>query len=357
MAPRSEPRSPATTTRTPESSQAGQPLRRSARLNPRVCAVGSRPQPAGPQLLRYEQCLGPREGPHSFCSLVLEDLHTGHKEYLGDIQQLVAALPRSLDPGSHLTLTAQVAPPGQKCLPRAMRATLWWLLPSDGEFQSAPDGQHYYLACQGRRVVLRGGDVKAPLVNSHVNWIHDPHPKQPPRVTPRQAVNKKNNNTVPRRNRNTVPKNNNVLQNKQSHAQSSHETLPNASSPRRNVPTHSQAMPKSNMQKNNKNEANNSPQTPKRKRDRRHRRERRARERENRNESFIHDARWANQRSLVPASSSVPVRVTQSVPQAVDPISSMRTAVYPPLESVGNPTANENSPFQIGLESSRDLGL
>ena len=116
-------------------------------------------------------------------------------------------------------------------------------------------------------------------------------------------------------------------------------------------------MPRNNIQENNKNKANNSLQTPKKKRDRRHRRERRARERENKNESFIHDARWANQRSLVPASSSVPVRVTQSVPQAVDPISSMRTAVYPPLESVGNPTANENSPFQIGLESSRNLGL
>ena len=169
LAPRSEPRSPATPTRTPESSQAEQPIRRSARLNPRVCTIGSRPQPAAPQLLRYEQCLGSREGPHSFCSLVLEDLHTGHKEYLGDIQQLVAALPRSLDPGSRLTLTAQVAPPGQKCLPRAMRASSWWLLPSDGEFQSAPDGQ---------RVVLRGGDVKAPLANSRVNWIYDPHSNQ-----------------------------------------------------------------------------------------------------------------------------------------------------------------------------------
>ena len=83
----------------------------------------------------------------------------------------------------------------------------------------------------------------------------------------------------------------------------------------------------------------------------------RERERENNIESFIHDARWANQRSLVPASSSVPVRVTQSVPQGIDPISSMRTAVYPPLESVGNSAANENSPFQIGLESSRNLGL
>ena len=88
-----------------------------------------------------------------------------------------------------------------------------------------------------------------------------------------------------------------------------------------------------------------------------HRRERRARERENNSESFIHDARWANQRSLVPGSSSVPVRVIQPTPQAVDPISSMRKAVYSPLESVGNPTANENSPFQIGLESRRNLGL
>ena len=105
------------------------------------------------------------------------------------------------------------------------------------------------------------------------------------------------------------------------------------------------------------NEASSSPLPPKKKRDRKHRRERRARERENNSEPFIHHARWANQRSLVPGSSSVPVRVTQSVPQAVDPISFMWTAVYPPLESVGNPATNENSPFQIGLESSRNLGL
>ena len=106
LAPRSEPRSPATPKRTPENSRSGQPLRRSARLNPRVCAVKSHPRPAAPQLLKYEQCLGHREGPYSFCSLVLEDLHSGHKEYLGDIQQLVDALPRSLDPSSRLTLKA-----------------------------------------------------------------------------------------------------------------------------------------------------------------------------------------------------------------------------------------------------------
>ena len=116
-ASRSEPRPPATPGRTCNNSRPEQPLRRSARLNPRACAVTGHPQPAAPQLLKYEECLGHREGPYTFCSLVLEDLHSGHKEYLGDIRQLVDALPRSLDPGSHLTLKAQVTPPGQKCLP------------------------------------------------------------------------------------------------------------------------------------------------------------------------------------------------------------------------------------------------
>ena len=35
----------------------------------------------------------------------------------------------------------------------------------------------------------------------------------------------------------------------------------------------------------------------------------------------------------------------------------MRTAVYPPSRIVGNPSTNENSPFQIALESSRIPGL
>ena len=35
----------------------------------------------------------------------------------------------------------------------------------------------------------------------------------------------------------------------------------------------------------------------------------------------------------------------------------MRTAVYPPPESVGNSATNENSPFQIGPESRRNPGL
>ena len=35
----------------------------------------------------------------------------------------------------------------------------------------------------------------------------------------------------------------------------------------------------------------------------------------------------------------------------------MRTAVYPPSQIVGDSPTNENSPFQIGLESSRFSGL
>ena len=95
----------------------------------------------------------------------------------------------------------------------------------------------------------------------------------------------------------------------------------------------------------------------KKRRSRKGRIERRARERDNRNSSFIHDARWANQRTAVPGSPVVPARVTQSLPEAVDPISPMRTAVYPPSRIVGDSPTNENSPFQIGLESSRFPGL
>ena len=180
-----------------------------------------------------------------------------------------------------------------------------------------------------------------------------------------------NNNTVPRNNHNTVPRNNNIVQNSDARARGPLETipsaswynsnlpLPSASSPRKNV---YKPVPRSNNQENTKtiqvrNNANSSSQPPKKKRDRKHRRERHARERENRGESFIHDARWVNQRSAVPGSPVVPARVTQSTPQAVDPISPMRTAVYPPPEFVGNSSTNENSPFQIGLESSRNLGL
>ena len=83
----------------------------------------------------------------------------------------------------------------------------------------------------------------------------------------------------------------------------------------------------------------------------------RERERESRNNSFIQDTRWANQRAVVPGIPAVPVRVTQPLPETSDPTSTMRTAVYPHSRIVGDSPTNENSPFQIGLESSRFPGL
>ena len=63
------------------------------------------------------------------------------------------------------------------------------------------------------------------------------------------------------------------------------------------------------------------------------------------------DARWANQSAAGRAGA------TQTQPEGSDPTSTRRTAVYPPSRIVGDSSANENSPFQIGLESSRIPGL
>ena len=52
-----------------------------------------------------------------------------------------------------------------------------------GEFQWAPSGTHYYLACQGWRVVLRGGDVTQTIFGSRMNWIYDLAPPAPRRST------------------------------------------------------------------------------------------------------------------------------------------------------------------------------
>ena len=221
--------------------------------------------------------------------------------------------------------------------------------------------------------------MTSPLHESRLMWIHDPHPNQPPRVSRKPTVHKKNSELVPRNNEpivprnneHTVPRNTSSVNDSNARARAPLGVIPsaswyNSSLPHPSVPPpHSSVcnpVPRTNLQHNEattqvSNLDSSSSLPPKRKRDRKHRRERRARERENKSESFIHDARWANQRSLVPADSSVPVRVTQSDPQDSNPISSMRTAVYPPLESVGNSAANENSTFQIGLESREFPGL
>ena len=107
-----------------------------------------------PYLLPYRTCLGRLEDPCSFSSIYIEDLYSGRKTYVKHIQQIIDILPRTVDPSSRYTLRAQVTPAGHQRMRDSLRTALWWLLPKNGDFRRAADGIHYYLARQGRRVIL-----------------------------------------------------------------------------------------------------------------------------------------------------------------------------------------------------------
>ena len=264
LAPRSEPQSPATPRRTNENSRLGQPLRRSARLNPTAMCINSQPQAAPahsrttpkmartyPYSLPYRTCFGRLEDPYSFSSIYIEDLYSGQKTYIKHIQQIVDALPKTMDPTSRFSLRAQVTPTGHQRMHDSLRTALWWLLPKDGDFRRASDGLHYYLARQGRRVVLRGGNVTSPLHESRLHWIHDPNPNQSHHVEPKQTVSR--NNTVPMNN--TVPRNN-IVKNSDSISRNpldpipstswynSSFSVPSASFPRNSLYSHSRSVPR-----------------------------------------------------------------------------------------------------------------
>ena len=94
-----------------ENSRPGQQLWALCTLDPQGMRYKKAPLSCAqtyPLSLNYGQCLGHEEDPYSFASLFLEDLHSGRKEYLVNIQQLVDALPKSLDPTSRFALRAQV---------------------------------------------------------------------------------------------------------------------------------------------------------------------------------------------------------------------------------------------------------
>ena len=109
--------------------------------------------------IEYNECLERKANPLSFARLRLVDLRNRHSQYLSTMGQLMDALPKTLDPTSHFTLRGHVARPGQTRLHHYMRAAIWFLLPSDGIFHRSSSSLRYYLTRQGRRVVLRGGDV------------------------------------------------------------------------------------------------------------------------------------------------------------------------------------------------------
>ena len=151
------------------------PRRRSPRLNPglgHAHAIRSQPpacQPHSanrpemartyPLTVNYNDSMGSRENPLSFASLRLVDLCNGQSQYLSTLKQLRDALPKTLDPASCFAPRGHIAHPGQLRICHSMRAALWFLLPSDGEFRQSSTSLQCYLTHQGRRVVLRGGDV------------------------------------------------------------------------------------------------------------------------------------------------------------------------------------------------------
>ena len=300
-----------------------------------------------PLSLKYRTCLGRLEDSCSFSSIYLEDLYSGQRTYIHHIQQLINALPKSLDPTSSFSLRAQVTPSGHQRMRDSLRTALWWLLPADGDFRRAPNGLHYYLARQGRRVILRGGNVTSPFHQSHLNWIHDPTPTQSRRVeskntVPRNTVTVNSSDPIPRNPLDPIPSaswNNSSL------------NAPSAPPPSNSVRPNLRCVPRNNSE----NEVSaiatcGSPPAPlssvppKKRRTMRRRLARRAANRKEESSSV-------NQRAAVPAG------VTQPLPETSDPTSARRTAVYPPSRIVGGSPTNENSPFQIGLESSEIPGL
>ena len=395
-APRSELRSPPTPGRTNENSRLGPPLRCSERLKTAAHHI-KRPTQATPAhsshtlnmartypySLSYDTCLGPTEDPFSFSSVYIEELHSGQRTYVKHIQQLMDLLPRTLDPSSRYTLRAHVTPPGHQRMRDSLRLALWWFLPRDGDFRRAADGLHYYLARQGRRVVLRGGNVTSPLHESRLLWIHDPHRSQPSRVPASHPPASQKNNPVPRIN-NSVPRTNITAPRSEQKVLKDSENAPRnnpigqSSDVRMRAPLetisssvwHNSAIssranncppvPRNNVTDRQTSSQEAVPPPPKRKRNRVQRRERRARERAERaeiEEAFIHDAQWTPQSSGAPSSTIVPDRLTPLGLPHSDPISAMRPAVYPPVTLEGRPPANENSSFQFDQELGESAGL
>ena len=187
----SEMQPPATAPANQQPASTFRPLR-SLRLNPepgRVCGIKGPLGNLSPQseksatitrtyplTVPYNQCLGARTDRLFFSSLYLEDLKSGRSQYLSSLKQLADALPKTENPTSHFALQGHIAHPGQKWLRHSMRAAMWWVLSSDGEFCRSSHSLQYYLTCQGQRVVLRGSDVTLPLLESYLNWVGDPMP-------------------------------------------------------------------------------------------------------------------------------------------------------------------------------------
>ena len=225
-----------------------------------------------------------------------------------------------------------------------------------------------------------------PYYDSRLNWVHDPAPPPSRRLeqtdtVPRSESSGNSRNSVPRNildpipsasrgNNSSASRGNNSRASRGNISRASRDSVSsashnnNSSAPRpdNSVYSHSQRVPK---RKNNENKMSATatcsplavPLSPAPSKKCRIRRRRQAQRAANRNAGIIpaapltQDERWANQSAAGHAGA------TQTQPEGSDPTSTRRTAVYPPSWIVGNSWTNENSPFQIGLVSSRNLGL
>ena len=132
-----------------------------------------------PLTVGYNESMGSKENPLSFASLRLVDLRNSQSQYLSTMKQLIDALPKTVDHASRFALRGHFARPGHPRLRHSMRAAMWFLLPSDGTFRRDSTSLQYYLTRQGRRVVLRGGDVTGRPLDRRLNWIPDQPPPLP----------------------------------------------------------------------------------------------------------------------------------------------------------------------------------
>ena len=245
------------------------------------------------------------------------------------------AILKTLDPASRFALRGQVTPTGHQRLRHSMRAALWWLLPSDGDFRRAPNGIHYYLACQGRRVVLQGGDVTQPLFESRMNWIYDPAPPAPRRATVDYSDTPVQSSDTP-------------VQSRDTHVNS------------RDPPVLTSDTQASAIAIRASSGAPLALPHPKKSRRRRRRRNRRSANENSAPRSatpVTPDESWANRNSAFQ-------RATQHQSEASDPTQMMSTPVYqeqsfhsshqppPPV-----PATNRNAAFQFGLDRCKFPGL
>ena len=150
-----------------------------------------------PLTIPYQLTLSPKHNALSFASLHVVYLCNRTGRYLTTLKDLRRALLKTIAEGARLALQGSVARPGQHCLRKSMRAVIWFLLPSDGEFTLDPVSLQYYLARRGRRVILRGNDITGRPLEDKLNWEQDTHEDQEKENSPLSTPKNRDREKLP----------------------------------------------------------------------------------------------------------------------------------------------------------------